>query len=290
MMQFGIIYPQTEFGTDPVAIQDFAQSAEGLGFSYILAYEHVVGVNPDRSGWDGPYDFRSPFLSPLLLFSFIAGFTEKIGFATGILILPQRQTTLVAKQAATLDVLSGGRLRLGIGVGWNKPEFTSLGENFHERGRRIEEQVEVLRALWTNPLVNYTGAWHNIPDAGINPLPIQQPIPIWFGGHADIVIKRAAKLGDGWLPNYRTAEQAKPALSKLDQYLDQAGRQRSEFGLEARIRFSEMSDPSWESLLEGWQNAGATHVSFNTMQSGLDSPSKHMAALHQIAESTGMLG
>lgn len=287
-MQFGIIYPQTEFGMDPIAIQEFAQSAEELGFSYILAYEHVVGVNPNKPGWEGPYDFRSSFLSPLLLFSFMAGFTKKIGFATGILILPQRQTALAAKQAASLDVLSGGRLRLGIGVGWNKPEFTTLGENFHDRGRRIEEQVQVLRELWTKPLVNYSGVWHDIPEAGINPLPIQQPIPIWFGGHAEIVIKRAAQLGDGWLPNYRTAEQAKPALAQLDKCLEQAGKQRSEFGLEARIRYSEMSNPGWESLMAGWQNVGATHISFNTMQSGLDSPNKHLAALQQIATRVGM--
>ena len=193
-MKIGFVYPQTEFGNDSTAIRDLAQTAEELGFAYVLAYDHVLGVNPDRPNWDGPYDFRTPFQSPFLLFSFMAGITSKLGFATGILILPQRQTALVAKQAATLDVLTGGRLRLGVGVGWNQPEFTALGENFHNRGSRIEEQVKVLRALWTNPLVKYSGKWHTIPEAGINPLPIQQPIPIWFGGHAEAVLKRRSSL------------------------------------------------------------------------------------------------
>jgi probable F420-dependent oxidoreductase len=284
-MKIGFVYPQTEFGNDPSAIRDLAQSAEELGFSYVLAYDHVVGVNPERPGWDGPYDFQTPFQSPLLLFSFMAGVTKQLGFATGILILPQRQTTLVAKQAATLDVLSGGRLRLGVGVGWNEPEFTALGENFHDRGQRIEEQVQVLRELWTDPLVNYSGDWHSIPEAGINPLPIQQPIPIWFGGHAEVVLKRAAQLGDGWLPNYRTAEEAQPALAKIDRFLEQAGRDRSGFGLEARIRYADQNPTQWAQLLEGWRTAGASHISFNTMGAGLDTPAEHLEAMRMIASS-----
>lgn len=284
-MKIGFVYPQTEFGNDPGAIRDLAQSAEELGFSYVLAYDHVVGVNPERLGWDGPYDFQTPFQSPLLLFSFMAGVTKQLGFATGILILPQRQTTLVAKQAATLDVLSGGRLRLGVGVGWNEPEFIALGENFHDRGQRIEEQVQVLRELWTDPLVNYSGDWHSIPEAGINPLPIQQPIPIWFGGHAEVVLKRAAQLGDGWLPNYRTAEEARPALAKIDRFLEQAGRDRSGFGLEARIRYADQNPTQWAQLLEGWRTAGASHISFNTMGAGLDTPAEHLEALRMIASS-----
>jgi probable F420-dependent oxidoreductase len=282
-MKFGFVYPQTEFGNDPGAIRDLAQTAEDLGYAYVLAYDHVVGVAPNRPDWDGPYDFRSPFQSPLLLFSYMAGVTHQLGFVTGILILPQRQTVLVAKQAATLDVLSGGKLRLGIGVGWNEPEFIALGENFHERGRRVEEQVQVLRALWTNPLVDYRGTWHNIPEAGINPLPVQQPIPIWFGGHADTVLKRAARLGDGWLPNYRSAEDAGPALGKLDEYLARAGRERSRFGLEARIRYAEGDITKWEQLLAGWQEVGATNVSFNTMGAGLNTPAEHIHALEILA-------
>ena len=284
-MKIGFVYPQTEFGNDPSAMRDLAQSAEELGFSHVLAYDHVVGVNPDRPGREGPYDFQTPFQSPFLLFSFMAAATSKLEFVTGILILPQRQTALVAKQAATLDILSNGHLRLGVGVGWNQPEFTALGENYHDRGRRIEEQVQVLRDLWTEPLVNYSGEWHNIPEAGINPLPIQQPIPIWFGGHADAVLKRAAQLGDGWLPNYRRAEDAQPALATLDGYLDQAGRDRSDFGIEARIRYADGKPAQWEQLLEGWQAAGATHISLNTMEAGLVPPGEHLEALRLIASS-----
>ena len=158
-------------------------------------------------------------------------------------------------------------------------------QNYHDRGRRIEEQVQVLRALWTNPLVTYSGNWHSIPEAGINPLPVQQPIPIWFGGHAEVVLQRAANMADGWMPNYRTADEAQPALAKLDRFLEQAGRDRSKFGLEARIRYADQKAAQWEQLLDGWQNEGATHISFNTMGSGLNSPGEHIKALQIIAES-----
>jgi probable F420-dependent oxidoreductase len=283
-MKIGFVYPQTEFGNDPIAIRDLAQTAEGLGYSHVLAYDHVLGVNPNRAeDWDGPYDFRSPFHSPLLLFSFMAAVTDSLGYITGILILPQRQTALVAKQAATLDVLSKGRLRLGIGLGWNKPEYIALGENFHNRGRRIEEQVSLMRQLWTRPLVNFSGNWHNIPDAGINPLPIQSPIPIWFGGHAEPVLQRVGTIGDGWIPNYRTAEDAQPALARIEEYLNQAGRDRSEIGIEARIRYENGDPVTWEQLLLSWQAAGASHISFNTMQMGFDSPAKHLQALELFA-------
>jgi probable F420-dependent oxidoreductase len=283
-MKIGFVYPQTEFGNDSIAIRDLAQTAEGLGYSHVLAYDHVLGVNPNRAeDWDGPYDFRSPFHSPLLLFSFMAAVTNSLGYITGILILPQRQTALVAKQAATLDVLSNGRLRLGIGLGWNKPEYIALGENFHNRGRRIEEQVSLMRQLWTRPLVNFSGNWHNIPDAGINPLPIQSPIPVWFGGHAEPVLQRVATIGDGWIPNYRTAEDAQPALARVEEYLNQAGRDRSEIGIEARIRYENGDPVTWEQLLLSWQAAGASHISFNTMQMGFDSPAKHLQALELFA-------
>jgi probable F420-dependent oxidoreductase len=213
----------------------------------------------------------------------MAAVTDRLGFITGILILPQRQTALVAKQAATLDVLSNGRLRLGIGIGWNKPEYTALGEYFHNRGRRIEEQVSLMRQLWTRPLVNFSGRWHNIPDAGINPLPIQSPIPIWFGGHAEPVLQRVATIGDGWIPNYRTAEEAKPALARVEHYLNQAGRDRTSIGIEARIRYADGDPTTWERLLLGWQAAGASYISFNTMQVGFESPAQHLDALKLFA-------
>ena len=290
-MKVGFVYPQTEFGHDPQAIRDLVQTAEELGYSHVLTYEHVLGVNPNRSeDWDGPYDFSNPFLSPFLLFSYMAAVSDSLEFATGILILPQRQTVLAAKQAATLDVLSNGQLRLGIGIGWNKPEYIGLGENFHDRGQRIEEQVSLMRQLWTRPLVEFKGYWHNIPDAGINPLPIQQPIPIWFGGHADPVLRRIARLGDGWIPNYRSAEDAGTALDILERYLNQAGRTRSDIGIEPRIRFAGGAAKSWEQLFNGWQNAGASHVSFNTMQAGFDTPSQHIDALKLFASTLEIAG
>jgi probable F420-dependent oxidoreductase len=284
-MEFGILYPQTEYGSDPVAIRDFAQTAEALGFSHILTYEHVLGVDPNRPGWKGIYSLEDPFHEPFSMFSFMAGVTEQISFLTSIVILPQRQTVLVAKQAATLDVLSGGRLRLGVGVGWNEPEYIALGEDFHNRGRRIEEQVELMRSLWTKPLVNFSGQWNTVEDSGMNPMPIQQPIPIWFGGHAEPVIRRAARLGDGWIPNYPTAEEAKPHFDYLEQHLEQAGRTINEFGIEVRVHYREGDPDRLSGLIKDWEAGGATHIGLSTLNSQLDGPADHLKAMRSFAES-----
>ena len=179
------------------------------------------------------------------MFSYLAGLTHKIEFDTGILILPQRQTALVAKQAATLDVLSNGRLRLGVGNGWNEIEYIAQGEDFHNRGKRIEEQVALLRLLWTQPLVKFEGRWHIIPDAGINPLPVQRPIPIWFGGTDDRALRRMARIGDGWMVNFRTIEQAQPAVEKLKLYLEEAGREKGTFGIEPRLNMNLIGPDGW---------------------------------------------
>ena len=283
-MEIGLVYPQTEFGDDPAAIRDYAQMAEGLGFSHVLAFDHVLGANPDRpGGWKGPYTYQTPFHEPFVLFSYMAGVTNTLGFATGIIILPQRQTALVAKQAATLDVLSSGRLRVGVGLGWNEVEYAALGKDFHSRGRRIEEQVTLLRRLWTQPLVNFEGRWDTIPDAGINPLPVQQPIPIWFGGHAEPVLRRTARLGDGWMPNYRTPEDARNALGLLQRFIEEAGRKPGGLGIEARIPYGEGSPEMWRLLARDWQAVGATHLSFNTMGVGLSTPAEHLKAITDIA-------
>jgi probable F420-dependent oxidoreductase len=288
-MKIGLVYPQTEFGNDPAAIRDYAQTAEGLGFSHVLAYDHVLGANPDRpGGWSGPYTYLTPFQEPLVLFSFMAAVTQKLHFTTGIIILPQRQTALFAKQAVTLDVLSKGRLRVGIGLGWNQVEYAALNEDFHNRGRRIEEQAELLRLLWTQPLVNFSGRWHTISDAGLNPLPVQRPIPLWFGGHAKPVLQRAARLGDGWMPNYRTVADARPALDMLKGLLAEAGRDRADFGLEARLSYGDGHPASWTSIIQEWQAVGATHISFNTMGSGFDTPARHLEAIHRFAEVLGL--
>ena len=288
-MKIGLVYPQTEFGSDPAAIRDYAQTAEGLGFSHILTYDHVLGANPDRpGGWSGPYTYQNTFMSPLLLYSYMAAVTTKLEFVTGIVILPQRQTALFAKQAATLDVLCGGRLRLGIGIGWNQVEYTSLNEDFSNRGKRVEEQVELLKLLWTKPLVEFKGRWHTIPDAGINPLPVQRPIPIWFGGHAKPVLRRVARLGDGWMPNYRRAAEAVPSLEAIERYLEEAGRSRDEIGVEPRLHFGDGDPAVWISTLKDWEKVGATHASFNTMGHGFDTPEKHIAAIRLFAEAAGL--
>jgi probable F420-dependent oxidoreductase len=284
-MKIGAVFPQTEFGNDPVAIRDYAQTIETLGYTHILAYDHVLGANPDRpGGWQGPYTYLTPFHEPFVLFSFMAAVTRNLEFVTGIIILPQRQTALVAKQAATLDILCGGRFRLGIGIGWNNVEYISLGEDFHNRGKRVEEQVTLLRKLWTQDLLTYEGKWHTIPDAGINPLPVQRPIPIWFGGHAESVLRRIARIGDGWLPNYQTAEQAQPTLDKLKHYLEDAGRSRADLGLEPRLTFGKGDPERWNTILKGWKDAGATHLSVNTMGSGFVSPGEHIDALRRFAD------
>jgi len=205
-------------------VRAYAQTVEALGYTHVLAYDHVLSANPDRpGGWHGPYTCHDSFHEPFLLFSFMAAVTTRLGFITGVLIVPQRQTALVAKQAATLDVLSGGRFRLGVGIGWNAVEYTALGADFHTRGRRSEAQITLLRRLWTAQLVTVQDGWHTIPDAGLNPLPVQRPIPVWLGGHADAVLERVARLGDGWLPNHCTAAAAADALAKLDGFLAQQG-------------------------------------------------------------------
>jgi probable F420-dependent oxidoreductase len=284
-MKFGIVFPQTEIGNDPIAIRDYAQTVEGLGFDHLLAYDHVLGANPNRpGGWSGPYTHETPFHEVFVLLSFLAGVTQKIGLVTDILILPQRQTALVAKQAASLDVLSGGRLRLGVGLGWNKVEYISLNENFHNRGKRIEEQVALLRSLWTQPLVDFKGTWNTVPDAGLNPMPVQRPISIWFGGSADLALQRIARLADGWMTLDRSAAEAKDNLNKLDTYLAEAGRSRSDIGLEPRISFNDGSKKNWETAIRDWQAVGATHLSFNTMGSGFTTPQEHIQAITAFAK------
>lgn len=284
-MHIGLVFPQTEFGHDAAALKDYAQTAEELGYAHIMAYDHILGANPDRpGGWRGPYIYQHPFIEPFLLFTYMAAVTSRLAFATGILILPQRETTLVAKQAATLDAISGGRLRLGVGTGWNEVEYVAAGYDYHTRGRRQEEQVEVLRLLWTRELVTYMGRWHDIPDAGLRPMPVQRPIPVWFGGHADAVLQRVARMGDGWMPGFRTVEAARDHLDRLAIYAEAHGRVPSDIGLEPRLHWADGSLADLERTLDGWRQAGATHVSLNTMGAGFASPAEHLAAIRSFAE------
>jgi probable F420-dependent oxidoreductase len=290
-MRIGVVFPQTEIGADPAIIRDFAQTAENLGYDHILAYDHVIGANPaSRPGWRPPYTHLDAFHEPFVLFGFLAGVTNTIRFTTGVIIMPQRQTVLVAKQAAALDVLSSGRLRLGVGIGWNPVEYEALNANFHDRGRRSEEQVDLMRKLWTQELVTFEGRWHKITDAGINPLPVQRPIPIWFGGSDDRALRRLARLGDGWFPLVGPDEKCREMIERIHGYAREAGRDPKAIGIEGRITFgqnsgNEDSQQKWLEQMAAWKALGASHVSLNTMKAGL-ATKEHIQALRRFREAT----
>ncbi len=221
----------------------------------------------------------------MVLFGFLAAVTARLELVTGILILPQRQTALVAKQTAEVDVLSGGRLRLGVGIGWNYVEYDALGENFRNRGRRVEEQVEVLRKLWTQPLVTHRSAHHVIDNAGLNPLPVQRPIPIWFGGAAELVLRRAARIGDGWMPAGRPPDdRMKAYIDQIHGYLDAAGRDRKQFGVDPWISIQGLGRDEWRRRVEAWRALGRHHLAVDTMRAGFTSPKAHMDAIREFRE------
>jgi probable F420-dependent oxidoreductase len=288
-MRIGAVFPQVEIGTDPAAIRDWAQAVEELGYTHILAFDHVLGANPDRpGGFKGPYTYRHQFHEPLVLFGFLAAVTRHVELVSGILILPQRQTALVAKQAATVDVLCGGRLRLGVAVGWNPVEFDALGEQFGNRGQRIEEQIEVLRALWTRELVTFEGRWHRIPDAGINPLPVQRPIPVWMGGESEPVLGRAARLADGWFPHFRPGPAAPAIVERLHRLIKDVGREPAAFGIEGRVTLAQVPPGAWAGELVAWRAMrGVTHLCVHTVGLGLKTPDDHVQALRRFKEVSG---
>ena len=287
-MKKGVIFPQLEIGTDPQIIKEYAQTAEQLGYDHILVYDHVLGADPkSHTGWDGVYTHEDMFHEVFVLLGYLAAVTTRIELAMGVLVSPQRQTALIAKQAAEVDVLSQGRFRLGIGVGWNRVEFEGLGENFHNRGKRIEEQVEILRALWSNKIVNFEGNWHHIKGSGINPLPVQDRIPIWMGGKSDIVLRRIAKLADGWFPQYPPNKIMEEKLQDFWNYVSAAGRDRSELGIEARININSNNKRTWLTEVANWQRLGATHLTVNTMNSHLPSPKDHLKAIEQFKGEIG---
>ena len=287
-MQIGVVFPQLEIGNDPVAIRDYAQAAESLGYDHLLVYDHVLGANRETHEWlRGPYRHPDAFHEPFVLFGYLAGLTQKIELVTGILILPQRQTALVAKQAAEVDVLSNGRLRLGIGIGWNSVEYEALNEDFTNRGRRSEEQIEVMRALWTNDLVTFKGRWHTITDAGINPLPVQRPIPIWFGGYDDRVLRRIGRIGDGWIiagGGSTPTQKTNSAVERVKGYTQDAGRDPSAMGFEKVIGYGDATVDKGINTVREWEDAGVTHLSLNTMNSGLATPSDHITAIQRFRE------
>jgi len=288
-MKLGVVFPQTEIGSDPAVIRDYAQAAEQLGYGHVLVFDHVLGAHPNRfeGKFRPPYRHDTPFHEPFVLFGFLAACTTAIELVTGIVILPQRQTALVAKQAAAVDVLSRGRMRLGVGIGWNFVEYEALNENFRNRGRRIEEQIALMRELWTKELVDFDGNYHQVRQAGINPLPVQRPIPVWMGGGVETVLRRAARIADGRFPQLQPGPRATETVEQLRGYLREAGRKSEEFGIEGRVSLFNTPEDQWGAALEGWRGLGASHVSVNTMNAGLATPQAHIDAIHRFKEIAG---
>ncbi len=281
-MHIGAVFPQTEIGADRAVIRDYAQAVEQMGFAHLLAYDHVLGASTaSRPEWRGPYSSQTMFHEPFVLFGYLAALTQRIELVSGVIILPQRQTALVAKQASAVDVLSGGRVRLGVGVGWNEVEYEGLGEDFSTRGARLNEQMVLLRALWGDTAITFRGRFDTITDAGINPLPLRRRIPIWVGGHSEAAIRRAAQLGDGWMPQLPPNDQMREQVALLRRIQREAGRPDEAVGIEARLGISQVPEDEWSSYALGWRDLGATHLGVNTMGAGFTSIDQHLAILQR---------
>jgi probable F420-dependent oxidoreductase len=281
-MQIGVVFPQTEIGPDPAGVRAYAQAVQDLGYKHLLLYDHVLGADPaGHPSWSGPYTVDTLFHEPFVIFGYLAAIAPELELVTGVIILPQRQTALVAKQAAEVDVLTSGKFRLGVGIGWNAVEYEGLSMDFHNRGRRLEEQIQVMRRLWTEPTVTFAGRYHCITAAGINPLPIQRPIPVWIGGSAEAAIKRAAEIADGYFPQ-RPLDGGWPAtFDKIRAWIEAAGRDVAKFGIECRVNAATGTPDDWQKQAEEWRALGATHLSINTMNGGLQGPDAHVERLRQ---------
>lgn len=289
-MEFGVTFPQTDIGTDPVGIRAFGEEIEDLGFEHLTAYDHILLVEPPTPEWDGSYDYTDQFHEPFVLFAHLAAVTTELRFMTGVLVLPQRQTELVAKQSAALDVLSDGRFELGVGVGWNDLEYRNLGKDFQNRGERIEEQIAVLRELWRDRLTDYRGNWHRIESAGINPLPTDRNVPIWIGGSADAVLRRTARQADGWMAPTLPLTELEAKLDTLYGYCSEYGRDPDDFPVQTRVK---LGDPSVEDVAEraaAFEDRGVTHLGIGTMNMGLTTPAEHIEVLSDSMEALRAAG
>ncbi|MEP7022680.1 MAG: LLM class F420-dependent oxidoreductase [Actinomycetota bacterium] len=286
-MKIGVVFPQTEIGADAGAVRSYAQHADGLGYTHLLAYDHVLGADPAvHPGWDGPYDIDTTFHEPMVLFGYLAALTS-MELVTGIIILPQRQTALVAKQAAEIDLLTGGKFRLGVGLGWNAVEYEALGMKFADRGRRIGEQVELMRRLWTERTVTHEGSYERVTGAGLAPMPVQQPIPVWFGGQSQRAYERIGRLADGWFPQLPPGPRLDEIKAVIAESATAAGRDPAAMGMEGRVSWK--GDPAqFAERVASWREAGATHLSVNTMGAGLDSADAHLTALSQMAQAVDL--
>ena len=286
-MQIGVVFPQTEISADVGAVRAYAQRAEQLGFAHLLAYDHVLGADPAvHQGWSGAYDVDTTFHEPFVLFGYLAAIT-RLELVSGIIILPQRQTALVAKQAAEVDLLAEGRFRLGIGLGWNRVEYEALGKDFTTRGRRADEQVELLRRLWTERSVTFDGADEKVTGAGISPPPVQRPIPLWFGARSPAAYRRAGRLGDGWFPMVVPGPELDAARAIVEQAAVEAGRDPATIGMDGRVSWTGDAD-RFVDHVGRWRKAGASHLSVNTMNTGLTTVDQHLAAIERTAEALGL--
>jgi probable F420-dependent oxidoreductase len=287
VVHIGVVFPQTEIGGDVAAVRSYAEGVEQLGYRHVLVYDHVLGADPAvHEGWRGPYDVHTTFHEPFVLFGYLAGLTS-LELVTGVIILPQRQTALVAKQAAEVDILTGGRFRLGVGIGWNAVEYEALGADFGNRGQRSAEQVELLRRLWTEPTVTFTGSFERVTGAGLAPLPVQRPIPIWFGGQSPRAYRRAGRLADGWFPQLQPGPDFDAARRTVEEAATAAGRDPSELGLEGRVSWHGSTQRLLADI-ERWRACNATHVSINTMRAGLATVDEHLAVLTSVAGELGL--
>ena len=298
-MQIGAIFPQTEIRSDPGAIREYAQAAEDLGYSHLFIADHVLGASSDHHSHvaEGYYTHRAIIHESFTTMGFLAAITRRIGLTTGILILPQRATALVAKQAAAVDVLSNGRLRLGIGVGWNHVEYEALNRNFRDRGRRSEEQIVLMRELWTKEVVDFHGRWHRVDNAGINPLPVQRPIPVWLGAGSSAsplppepVLNRIATISDGWFPNFEPDQPGRDAIARLREYVRASGRQESDVGIEGRIRIDGKQPEDWVDEARGWQELGAASITVEARRGGLEGVGQHIEAIVRFREALADIG
>jgi probable F420-dependent oxidoreductase len=286
-MLIGAVLPQTEIGSDVGGVRAYGQGVEALGFHHVVSYDHVVGADPAvHVGWDGPYDIDTQFHEPFVLFGYLAACTS-LELVTGITILPQRPTVLVAKQAAEVDLLTGGRFRLGVGIGWNAVEYEALGQDFSTRGRRLEDQVPLLRQLWTTRSVTAHGRFDHLSGVGIAPLPVQRPIPVWFGGASPRAYVRMGRLADGWFPMVQPGPALDEARRIVDRSATGAGRDPAAIGMEGRVDWRGDPDDVADRIA-AWRSAGATHLSVNTMRAGLDTVDDHLGVLGRLAGTVGL--
>jgi probable F420-dependent oxidoreductase len=278
-MRIGVVFPQTELGGDVGAVRAYGEAVDGLGFAHLLAYDHVVGADPTvHRPWVGPYDMSTTFHEPFVLFGYLAAVTT-MELVTGIIILPQRQTALVAKQAAEVDLLTAGSFRLGVGVGWNPVEYEALGKDFGDRGRRYDEQIELMRRLWTEPSVTFHGTYETVTAAGLAPLPVQRPIPIWLGGSSNAAYRRVGRIADGWFPQVPPGPKLDDALALVRDAAVASGRDPAAIGMEGRVSWGDGGIADVVRHTDKWRATGASHVTVNTMGAGLATVTDHIRVL-----------